>query len=187
MYSTVFAHSSVLRLIKTRCSFIRHSIIVWYWDVNQPVFPPSGSPLLKNLTIAILKLSESGELTHLRQKWWSSSCAAGSRANTSEALRPHDLRGLFLLLGLGLGVGLLLALLELLSGARNQAKDGKVGESFIGCDHQPEVSDAYWNMSAPFGGILMYHGTVGPQTIGPSWPYTCETNGSLPLQYLFSA
>ncbi|XP_040048526.2 putative glutamate receptor [Gasterosteus aculeatus] len=86
---------------------------------------PLGSPLLKNLTIAILKLSESGELTHLRQKWWSSSCAASSRANTSEALRPHDLRGLFLLLGLGLGVGLLLALLELLSGARNQAKDGK--------------------------------------------------------------
>ncbi|XP_037335283.2 glutamate receptor U1 [Pungitius pungitius] len=86
---------------------------------------PLGSPLLKNLSIAILKLSESGELSHLRQKWWSSSCVAGSRAKTSEALQPHDLRGLFLLLGLGLGVGLLLALLELLSGARNQAKDGK--------------------------------------------------------------
>nr|XP_046253943.1 probable glutamate receptor [Scatophagus argus] len=84
-----------------------------------------GSPLVKNLTIAILQLSESGELTYLRDKWWASSCVGADRPHTSEALQPHDLRGLFLLLGMGLGVGLLLALLELLSRARNQAKDGK--------------------------------------------------------------
>ena len=87
---------------------------------------PPGSPWVKNLTIAILQLSESGELTYLRDKWWASSCMGADEAQTSEALQPHDLRGLFLLLGLGLGVGLLLALLELLSKARNQAKDSKV-------------------------------------------------------------
>ncbi|KAM4563391.1 glutamate receptor U1 [Odontesthes bonariensis] len=86
---------------------------------------PLGSPLIKNLTIAILQLSESGELTHLREKWWASSCLATDGAHMSEALQPHDLRGLFLLLGVGVGVGLLLALLELLSRARDQAKDGK--------------------------------------------------------------
>ncbi|XP_049920627.1 probable glutamate receptor isoform X1 [Epinephelus moara] len=86
---------------------------------------PMGSPLVKNLTVAILQLSESGMLTHLRHKWWASSCAGADRAHNSEALQAHDLRGLFLLLGLGLGVGLLMALLELLSRARNQAKDGK--------------------------------------------------------------
>ncbi|XP_041802022.1 probable glutamate receptor [Chelmon rostratus] len=86
---------------------------------------PLGSPLVKNLTNAILQLSESGELTYLRDKWWASSCVGAEGAHTSEALHPHDLRGLFLLLGLGLGVGLLLAGLELLSRARNQAKDGK--------------------------------------------------------------
>lgn len=47
--------------------------------------------------------------------------------HASDALKPYDLRCLFLLLGLGLGVGLLLALLELLSRARSRAKDGKVG------------------------------------------------------------
>lgn len=88
-----------------------------------------GSPLVRNLTIAILQLSESGELKYLRDKWWASSCVGSDSFHTYEALRPHDLRGLFLLLGLGLGVGLLLALLELLSRARNQAKDGKVGKS----------------------------------------------------------
>ncbi|XP_070695619.1 probable glutamate receptor [Pempheris klunzingeri] len=86
---------------------------------------PLGSPLVKNLTVAILQLSESGELTYLREKWWASSCVGTDRDHSSEALQPHDLRGLFLLLGLGLGVGLLLALLELLSRARNQAKEGK--------------------------------------------------------------
>jgi len=86
---------------------------------------PLGSPWVKNLTIAILQLSESGELTYLREKWWASSCMGDDGAHTSEALQPHDLRGLFILLGMGLGVGLLLALLELLSKAQNQAKDGK--------------------------------------------------------------
>uniref|UniRef100_A0A0F8C4Y3 Glutamate receptor n=1 Tax=Larimichthys crocea TaxID=215358 RepID=A0A0F8C4Y3_LARCR len=86
---------------------------------------PRGSPLLKSLSIAILQLSESGELTYLWNKWWASSCIGAVNANTSHALQPHDLRSLFLLLGLGLGVGLLLALLELIFKARNQAKDGK--------------------------------------------------------------
>ncbi|KAG7224275.1 hypothetical protein INR49_000518 [Caranx melampygus] len=84
-----------------------------------------GSPLVKNLTVAILKLSESGELTYLRDKWWASSCMGDNEDQASGGLQPKDLRGLFLLLGLGLSVGLLLALLELVSRAHNQAKDGK--------------------------------------------------------------
>ncbi|XP_076022858.1 putative glutamate receptor [Genypterus blacodes] len=84
-----------------------------------------GSPLVKNLTLAILELSEDGELTYLRNKWWSNACAGADGSHTSEALKPHDLRGLFLLLGLGLGLGLLLSMLELFSKAHNQAKDGK--------------------------------------------------------------
>ncbi|KAF3696405.1 putative glutamate receptor Kainate-binding protein [Channa argus] len=85
----------------------------------------NGSPLVKNLTVAILQLSESGELSYLRDKWWASSCEGDASDDTSDALQLRDLRGLFLVLGLGLAVGLLLALLELLSRARNQAKDSK--------------------------------------------------------------
>lgn len=84
-----------------------------------------GSPLVKNLTVAILQLSESGELTYLRNKWWSSSCVGANGALDSGPLQPHSLRGLFLLLGLGLGLGLLLALLELANKARSHAKDSK--------------------------------------------------------------
>lgn len=81
---------------------------------------------MKNLSVAVLQLNEAGELTHLRDKWWASSCIGAHGAHASGALKPHDLRGLFLLLGLGLGVGLLLALLELLARARTRARAGKV-------------------------------------------------------------
>lgn len=91
----------------------------------------AGSPLVKNLSIAILKLSESGELTYLHDQWWASSCMATDRTpKVSKSLQPHDLLGLFLLLGVGLSIGLLLALTELLSRARNQTRDGKVGNKF---------------------------------------------------------
>ncbi|XP_061665317.1 probable glutamate receptor [Syngnathoides biaculeatus] len=84
-----------------------------------------GSPLVQNLTVAILQLSESGELTYLQKKWWASSCSGDDVTRASETLGPHDLRGLFLLLGLGLGVGLIIALLELLAKARNGANEQK--------------------------------------------------------------
>ncbi|XP_034552013.1 probable glutamate receptor isoform X2 [Notolabrus celidotus] len=105
------------------CSLIRAQEVIAMRAYS--IAAPLGSPLVKNLTNAILQLSESGELTYLRDKWWASSCLGTDSTPASEALHSKDLRGLFLMLGLGLAVGLLLALLELLSKARNQAKDGK--------------------------------------------------------------
>ncbi|CAL8277872.1 unnamed protein product [Boreogadus saida] len=86
---------------------------------------PVDSPLVKNLTVAILQLSEGGELTYLRDKWWPNNCREGQDAHSANALGLQNLLGLFLLLGLGLALGLLIALLELLSKARSLAKDGK--------------------------------------------------------------
>uniref|UniRef100_A0A674P594 Glutamate receptor n=1 Tax=Takifugu rubripes TaxID=31033 RepID=A0A674P594_TAKRU len=96
---------------------------------SYAIAAPLGSPLVKNLSIAILKLSESGELKYLHDKWWASSCLPTDRTQLSPSLQPHDLLGLFLFLVVGSSVGLLLALTELLSRARNQTKDGKVGSS----------------------------------------------------------
>ncbi|XP_029684623.1 probable glutamate receptor [Takifugu rubripes] len=92
---------------------------------SYAIAAPLGSPLVKNLSIAILKLSESGELKYLHDKWWASSCLPTDRTQLSPSLQPHDLLGLFLFLVVGSSVGLLLALTELLSRARNQTKDGK--------------------------------------------------------------
>ncbi|KAM4613746.1 glutamate receptor U1 [Polymixia lowei] len=78
-----------------------------------------GSPIIKNLSVAILQLSEAGELAYLRSKWWASSCMADT-AKTSAA-QPHSLKGMFLVLALGLGLGILLAIIELTSKSRSSA------------------------------------------------------------------
>lgn len=81
--------------------------------------------MLKNLSVAILQLSESGELDYLRNKWWASSCMA-EKAQAS-SLKPSSLKGVFLLLALGLGLGLILALMELTAKSRNIANIQQVG------------------------------------------------------------
>ncbi|XP_065103886.1 probable glutamate receptor [Paramisgurnus dabryanus] len=78
---------------------------------------PLGSPLIKNLSVGILGLSESGELDYFRSKWWASSCVA--KSDTSAPLKASSLKGIFLLLAFGLGLGLLIALMEL--GAKSRA------------------------------------------------------------------
>lgn len=83
---------------------------------------PLGFSLMKNLSIALLELNEGGTLAYLRTKWWAKSCMGDEEGGSLEA---HDLRGLFVLLGLGLALGVLLALLELLSKAHHQAKEDK--------------------------------------------------------------
>ncbi|KAJ3602843.1 hypothetical protein NHX12_030588 [Muraenolepis orangiensis] len=87
------------------------------------IVAPLGSPLIKNLSVAILQLSEAGELSYLRSKWWSSSCTGDSAR--SSALQPHSLKGIFLVLGLGLVLGILLAVLELTARSRRTAGDQK--------------------------------------------------------------
>ncbi|KAM9522899.1 glutamate receptor U1-like isoform 1-T2 [Salvelinus alpinus] len=78
-----------------------------------------GSPMLKNLSVAILELSEAGELAYLRSKWWASSCMADPAK--ASPLQPHSLKGMFLVLALGLGLGVLLAVLELTIKSRSNA------------------------------------------------------------------
>lgn len=82
-----------------------------------------GSPVIKNLSVAILQLSEAGELAYLRSKWWASSCIAGKAK--SSAMQPHSLKGMFLVLALGLGLGTILAVLELTSKSRRSAAEQK--------------------------------------------------------------
>ncbi|KAJ0064589.1 hypothetical protein NL108_010921, partial [Boleophthalmus pectinirostris] len=101
------------------CSLTRSEEVVS--ERAYSIAAPRGFPLMKNLSIAILELSESGTLAYLRNKWWARSCMEDQEGGSLEA---HDLRGLFVL-GLGLGLGVLLALLELLTKAHRQAKDDK--------------------------------------------------------------
>ncbi|KAM9408186.1 glutamate receptor U1 [Pholidichthys leucotaenia] len=82
-----------------------------------------GSPLIKNLSVAILQLNEAGELAYLRSKWWASSCIA-NKAKVS-VVQPQTLKGMFLVLSLGLGLGALVAVLELTFKSRRSAAQQK--------------------------------------------------------------
>ncbi|NWS30163.1 GLRK protein, partial [Polioptila caerulea] len=90
--------------------------------------PGSGSgqasPWTKSLSIAVLKLRESGDLDYLRNKWWESSCLRQSRERWGP-LEPPALGGLFLTLGIGLALGILAALAELSSSSRRAAAHAK--------------------------------------------------------------
>lgn len=80
--------------------------------------------MIKNLSIAILQLSEAGELAYLQSKWWASSCVTGQSSSLSA--QPHSLKGMFVVLSLGLGLGTLLSVLELISKSRRRAAEQRV-------------------------------------------------------------
>ncbi|MBN3278065.1 GLRK protein, partial [Polyodon spathula] len=83
-----------------------------------------GSPLVKNLSVAILQLTEAGELDYLREKWWASTCVS-EKGGSSTPLNPHCLGGIFFILGGGLALGVLLALVELALKSKTRAEEQK--------------------------------------------------------------
>ncbi|KAF3856185.1 hypothetical protein F7725_016908 [Dissostichus mawsoni] len=75
-----------------------------------------GSPIIKNLSVAILQLSEEGELAYLRSKWWASSCIADKAKFRTAS------RGCFWFFPWAWGWALL-AVLELTSKSRRSAAE----------------------------------------------------------------
>lgn len=121
-YAFIGEAASLDLAVARYCNLIRSSELIAMR--GYCIAAPLGSPMMKNITVAILQLSESGELAYLQSKWWANSCMPDG-GQAPQALQAHLLRGLFMLLALGCGLGLLIALLELASKARDQAKDQK--------------------------------------------------------------
>ncbi|XP_041639051.1 glutamate receptor U1 [Cheilinus undulatus] len=107
--------------VARHCELVRAHEVVGMRGYS--IAAPLGAPIIKNLSVAILQLSEAGELAYLRSKWWASSCIADKAKSSS--MQPHSLKGMFLILSLGLGLGALLAVLELTSKSRKSAAEQK--------------------------------------------------------------
>ncbi|KPP59304.1 putative glutamate receptor, partial [Scleropages formosus] len=103
------------------CNLVRGSDVIGMRGYS--IAGSLGSSFMKNLSVAILQLSESGELDFLRNKWWASRCLVQGESGSDP--HSHSLKGLFVVLGLGLGISVLLALLELISKSRRGAKEQK--------------------------------------------------------------
>ncbi|XP_029434541.1 probable glutamate receptor [Rhinatrema bivittatum] len=108
------------------------------------------SPLVRNLSIAVLELSESGHLDYLYKKWWQSSCS--DKGNTGWIpLQAQTLGGIFLLLAAGLVLGVIVSLIELVSKAKNSADQQnksccstfseELGRRFKGASESQEESE----------------------------------------------
>uniref|UniRef100_A0A8C6T0I7 Glutamate receptor n=1 Tax=Neogobius melanostomus TaxID=47308 RepID=A0A8C6T0I7_9GOBI len=108
--------------VARHCELVRtHEVIGMR---GYSIAAPIGSPLIKNLSVAILQVSEGGNLAYMRRKWWANSCLDQDQTVSAQA-PPHGLKGLFLLLSLGLSVGLLLGLLELTAHSIARAAEQK--------------------------------------------------------------
>jgi len=68
---------------------------------------PRDSPLTPDLSTAILKLSENGDLQRIRDKWLTtSSCSEDNTEIESNQLHPRSFLGLFLLCGISCVIAL---------------------------------------------------------------------------------
>nr|XP_055040610.1 probable glutamate receptor [Misgurnus anguillicaudatus] len=107
--------------VARHCELIRAPEVIGMRGYS--IVTPLGSPMLKNLSVAILQLSEAGELAYLRTKWWASSCVPDS--SKASSLKVHSMKGIFLVLAIGLGIGVLISLFELTSKSRSLAGEQK--------------------------------------------------------------
>uniref|UniRef100_A0A673NEF9 Glutamate receptor n=1 Tax=Sinocyclocheilus rhinocerous TaxID=307959 RepID=A0A673NEF9_9TELE len=95
------------------------------------VATPKGSQLRTPVNLAVLKLSESGVLDKLKNKWWydKGECGpkdSGSKDKSSQALSLSNVAGVFYILVGGLGLAMLVALIEFCYRSRNEAKRMKL-------------------------------------------------------------
>uniref|UniRef100_A0A8C2Y9U5 Probable glutamate receptor n=1 Tax=Coturnix japonica TaxID=93934 RepID=A0A8C2Y9U5_COTJA len=99
------------------CNLIRAPEVIG--DRGYGIATAQASQWTEKLSVAVLKLRESGDLDYLRNKWWESSCLH-SRERWSP-LQPQALGGLFLTLAVGLALGVIAAMVELSNKSRHAA------------------------------------------------------------------
>uniref|UniRef100_A0A8C1KLK8 Glutamate receptor n=1 Tax=Cyprinus carpio TaxID=7962 RepID=A0A8C1KLK8_CYPCA len=96
------------------------------------VATPKGSQLRTPVNLAVLKLSESGILDKLKNKWWYDKGECGPKDSGSKALSLSNVAGVFYILVGGLGLAMLVALIEFCYKSRNEAKRMKARLSITG-------------------------------------------------------
>nr|XP_028596783.1 probable glutamate receptor [Podarcis muralis] len=108
--------------VAQHCNLIRSPEVIGARGFG--IATPKGSPWTNELSVAILKLGESGDLDYLKSKWWESSCSDEDHEKWSP-LKPQALGGIFLILALGLALGMVIAVVELSKKSRHTAHQEK--------------------------------------------------------------
>lgn len=92
------------------------------------VATPLRSPLRITLNLAVLHLTEKGDLTRLENKWWydRSECKSNDIKETSSSLTLYNVAGCFYILLAGLILAMVVALVELFWKAYKDSVKSKV-------------------------------------------------------------
>ncbi|XP_015781324.2 glutamate receptor 1-like isoform X3 [Tetranychus urticae] len=109
---------------------VGHNIHIKGYGVGTPL----GSPLKTSLNLAILHLTEKGDLTRLEHKWWfdRSECkSSDSKESSKSSLTLYNVAGCFYILIAGLIISMIVAMIEYLWRSRRESERLKVGETLI--------------------------------------------------------
>ena len=90
------------------------------------VATPRGSPIREQLNLAILYLTENGDLTRLENRWWydRSECKSREQKDTSQnALTMNNVAGCFYILISGLLLAMIISITEFFFKAKQNAAD----------------------------------------------------------------
>uniref|UniRef100_A0A8C9WKI8 Glutamate receptor n=1 Tax=Scleropages formosus TaxID=113540 RepID=A0A8C9WKI8_SCLFO len=125
------------------------------------VATPKGSQLRTPVNLAVLKLSESGVLDKLKNKWWydKGECGpkdSGSKDKSSQALSLSNVAGVFYILVGGLGLAMLVALIEFCYKSRAEAKKMKVESTEQNFSPAPSPSQSTQNLATYREGYNVY-------------------------------
>nr|CAH7759919.1 unnamed protein product [Callosobruchus chinensis] len=89
---------------------------------------PLGSPLRDAINLAVLSLTEDGELTKLKNKWWydRTECVRDKQDTSTNELSLSNVAGIFYILIAGLFLAMAVSLLEFCYKSHTEAKRAKI-------------------------------------------------------------
>ncbi|VEN59732.1 unnamed protein product [Callosobruchus maculatus] len=89
---------------------------------------PLGSPLRDAINLAVLSLTEDGELTKLKNKWWydRTECVRDKQDTNTNELSLSNVAGIFYILIAGLFLAMAVSLLEFCYKSHTEAKRAKI-------------------------------------------------------------
>ncbi|XP_011193096.2 glutamate receptor ionotropic, kainate 2 [Zeugodacus cucurbitae] len=97
-----------------------------FGEKHYAIAVPFGAQYRYNLSVNILKLSETGKLFELKDRWWKGEKNCGDEEEDNEALGFQHVRGIFYTLFLGLFAAYFLGIMEFLLHCHSRASEEKL-------------------------------------------------------------
>ncbi|XP_062142127.1 LOW QUALITY PROTEIN: glutamate receptor ionotropic, kainate 2 [Drosophila sulfurigaster albostrigata] len=108
--------TTTLEYHREKSCFLR-SVGEKFGEKHYAIAVPFGADYRSNLSVAILKLSERGELFKIKQRWWkqkNNTCVVEADPNATPDMTFSELRGIFYTLYMGILIAFIIGIIEFL-------------------------------------------------------------------------